>query len=289
MTAQMRTGPAARHADFRGIDPPALNQLIRQVQDAHTAIRGWLNTHRPPPGVPATGYRQAEQAAQWAADQLGMLTRRYNYALTRTGGGRGVRTPPVPAPAPSPPGTGAPRPGGTVGPAAPPRRTDRADRPPRPAEPPPRTTPHGAGDLGGFATRQEAAKAARSDALAIAAAVQDRRPVSDQVWRRLTENADDPDYTETLYERLGPAGAADLLRAAGGDQARVGAVRESLGTASHLLAMDARWLRAFLAEAGRAGVHPVAVQVLAGADMSRRTREAIGRLDLRPAAGGRAG
>jgi hypothetical protein len=80
-----------------------------------------------------------------------------------------------------------------------------------------------------------------------------------------------------------------LLKAAGGDQARVGAVRESLGTASHHLTMDVRWLRAFLAEADRAGVHPVAVQVLTGADMSRRTREAVGKLDLRPVAGRRAG
>ncbi|MBX6770024.1 MAG: hypothetical protein IRY90_23210, partial [Actinomadura rubrobrunea] len=82
MTAQMRTGPAARDADFRGIDPPALNQLIRQMQEAAAAIRGWLDTHRPPPGVSAAGYRQADRVAQWTVDQLGMLTRRYNFAVT---------------------------------------------------------------------------------------------------------------------------------------------------------------------------------------------------------------
>ncbi|MFC5754036.1 hypothetical protein [Actinomadura rugatobispora] len=284
MTAQMRTGPAARHADFRGIDPPALGQLIKQVQDANTAIRSWLNGHRPPPGVSAAGYRQAEQAAQWAADQLGMLTRRHAYAMTHPDGGGGVEVPPAPAPLPRTPGTGTPGPGGTPEPvrAQPPRGSGSPARPPS-------TTPNGAGDLGNFPTRQDAAKAAKADALAVAAAVQDRRPVPEQVWKHLKENAGDPDYTEKLYERLGPAAAADLLKAAAGDQARVGAVRESLGTASHHLTMDVRWLRAFLAEADRAGVHPVAVQVLTGADMSRRTREAIGKLDLQPVTGRRAG
>ncbi|WP_395111510.1 hypothetical protein [Actinomadura sp. SCN-SB] len=264
MTGQMRTGPAARDADFRGIDPPALNHLIKQMQDAQAAIRGWLNGHRPPPGVSAAGYRQAEQVAQWTADQLGMLTRRYHYAITHPDRGRGVQAPPPPRPP-----SGSPR---SDGPAtAPPRR--------------PSLTPNGAGgDLGNFATRQDAAKAARSDAPAVAAAVQDRKPVPEEVWARLKANAGDPDYTERLYERLGPAMAADLLKAADGDPARLAIVRESLGTASHHVVMDVRWLRAFLAEADRAGVHPVAVQVLTGAEMSHRTREAIGRLDLPPAA-----
>ncbi len=112
------------------------------------------------------------------------------------------------------------------------------------------------------------------------AAVQDGRPVPDSVWKHLKANADDPDYTEKLYERLGPAATADLLKAADGDKAKLKAVQESLGIASHHLTMDVKWLRACLAEADRAGVRPVAVQVLLGADMSERTRTAVGKLDL---------
>ncbi|WP_301178304.1 hypothetical protein, partial [Actinomadura geliboluensis] len=96
MTAQMRTGPAARDPQFRGIDPPALNQVIKQLQDAQNAIQGWLNAHRPPPGVSTAGHRQADQVAQWAADQLGMLSRRYNYAVTHPSPGRRPRRPPAP-------------------------------------------------------------------------------------------------------------------------------------------------------------------------------------------------
>ncbi|GAA1814408.1 hypothetical protein [Actinomadura chokoriensis] len=276
MTAQMRTGPAARDPEFRGIDPPALDRVIRQLQDAQNAIRGWLNAHRPPPGVSAAGYRQADQVAQWAADQLGMLSRRYNYAVTHPSPGGGVDAPPPPAPAPRPGGTapvpvGTPRPTGPPSPgAAPPKFT-------------PEPTPRGAGDIGDFPTRQAAAKAARTDALTVVAAVQDGRPVPGSVWTHLRANADDPDYTEKLYERLGPAAAADLLKAAGGDEVRLEAVRESLGMSSQHLAMDVKWLRAFLAEADRAGVRPAAVQVLTGAAMSERTRAAIAELGLHDA------
>ncbi|MEV4258689.1 hypothetical protein AB0J52_36490, partial [Spirillospora sp. NPDC049652] len=106
MTAEMRTGPASRDGDFRGIDPPALDQLLRQVQQANTAIRGWLAGHRPPPGVAATGYRQAEQVGQWAADQIGMLSRRYNFAITHPDTGGGVHVPPAAPPSPGPSGGG---------------------------------------------------------------------------------------------------------------------------------------------------------------------------------------
>lgn len=276
MTAQMRTGPAARDPEFRGIDPPALDQVIRQLQDAQNAIQGWLNAHRPPPGVSAAGYRQADQVAQWAADQLGMLSRRYNYAVSHPSPGGGVAAPPPPAPAPRPGGT-APAPVGTPRPV----------RPPSPEAAPPKftpePTPRGAGDIGNFPTRQAAAKAAKADALTVVAAVQDGRPVPDSVWKHLKANADDPDYTEKLYERLGPAAAADLLKAAGGDEARLEAVQESLGVASRRLAMDVTWLRAFLAEADREGVRPAAVQVLTGAAMSERTRAAAAKLDLHEA------
>ncbi|WP_262401839.1 hypothetical protein [Actinomadura sp. CNU-125] len=50
--------------------------------------------------------------------------------------------------------------------------------------------------------------------------------------------------------------------------------------ASNEVRMDVAWLRAFLAEAERAGVRPVAVEILTGADWSARTREAVGKLDL---------
>lgn len=269
MTAEMRTGPGARHSDFRGIDPAALNQLIKQVKDADNAIKSWLNGHRPPPGVSAAGYRQADQVAQWAADQLGMLTRRYNYAITHPDQGGGVDTPPVP---PSP-GTGTPSPGtpgggGTPAPAPPPRRKN--------------TVPRGAGDLGGFPNRQAALKAAKADALSVAGALQDRRPIPDSVWKHLKANADDPDYTEKLYERLGPAGVAGLIDAANGDKAKLKAIQEALGMASHHMAMDVKWLRALLAEADRTGTRPLVVQLLTGADVTQKTRDAMAKLGLSP-------
>ncbi|MEU9018872.1 hypothetical protein [Actinomadura sp. NPDC048394] len=271
MTAQMRTGPAARDPEFRGIDPPALDQVIKQLRDAQAAIAGWLNGHRPPAGVPAAGYRDADQVAHWVSGQLGMLARRYNFAITHPDPGGGVDAPPAPKPAPAPKRTGG-APGGTPRPVRPPSRTS----PVRTVAP----TPRGAGDLGGYPDRPAAQKAARADALAVAAAVQGGKPVPDAVWKRLKADAGDPDYTETLYARLGPAGAADLVRAAHGDAARLKAVRESLGTSSHHLTMDVKWLRAYLAEADRAGVRPAAVQVVTEANMSARTREALVKLHL---------
>jgi hypothetical protein len=287
MTAQMRTGPAARNPDFRGIDPPALNQLLRQMQEAATAIRGWLNSHRPPPGVSAAGYRQADQVAQWTADQLGMLTRRYNYAVTHPDRGRGVQAPSAPAPTPGKSagaGTGAtrgvpaPRAGAgkggqpSKGGGTPPRSVK-----PAPARPPRGTTPNGAGDIGNFPTREAAAKAARADALAVSAALKEELPIPKSVWQHLKANADDPDYTEKLYELLGPAGIAALIQAAGGAETRLGFLQESLGTASHHLTMDAKWMRTLLEEAESRDVRSVAVRVLTGADLSEKAREALAR------------
>ncbi|MFF0523948.1 hypothetical protein ACFYTC_35065 [Actinomadura nitritigenes] len=271
MTAQMRTGPAARDPDFRGIDPPALDQVIRQLRDAQAAISGWLNGHRPPAGVSQAGYRQADQVAHWVSGQLGMLTRRYNFAVTHPDPGGGVDAPPVPRPAPAPKRTGG-SPGGTPRPVRPPARTAPVHK----AAP----TPRGAGDLGGYPDRPAAQKAARADALAVIAAVQGGKAVPDAVWKRLTADAGDPDYTETLYARLGPAGAAHLVEAAHGDAARLKTVRESLGTSSHHLAMDVKWLRAYLAEADRAGMRPAAVRVVTEANLSARTREALVKLHL---------
>jgi hypothetical protein len=48
-------------------------RLVKQVQDAGTAVMNWLNAHRPPPGVPTGGYREAARAEQWATGQVGML------------------------------------------------------------------------------------------------------------------------------------------------------------------------------------------------------------------------
>ncbi|QKG26527.1 hypothetical protein [Actinomadura verrucosospora] len=271
MTAQMRTGPAARDPDFRGIDPPALAQVIKQLRDAQAAISGWLNGHRPPAGVSQAGYRQADQVAHWVSGQLGMLERRYNFAVSHPDPGGGVDAPPVPRPAPAPKRTGG-TPGGTPRPVRPPGRTSPVHK----VAP----TPHGAGDLGGYPDRPAAQKAARADALAVAAAVRGGKAVPDAVWKRLKADAGDPDYTETLYARLGPEGAAGLVGAAHGDAARLKVIQESLGTSSRHLTIDVKWLRAFLAEADRAGVRPSAVRVVTEADLSARTREAVARLHL---------
>ncbi|MFV2176389.1 hypothetical protein ACFHW2_26115 [Actinomadura sp. LOL_016] len=286
MTAQMRTGPAARDPNFRGIDPPALDRLVRQMQDAQSAIRGWLNAHRPPPGVSAAGYRQADEVAQWVGSQLGMLSRRYNYAMTHPDGGS-MQAPPSPAPSPGTERAPVEAGGGAPAPVAPPRREPVA-RAPRSPEPGRAKAPaaggglssRGAGDIGSHPDRRTAEKAAEADARALRAAFEGDRPVPAAVWTRLKADADDPDYTARLYERLGPAGAARLLAGAEGDENRLRVIREALGMASNEVRMDVGWLRAFLAEAGRAGVRPVAVQVLTGADWSARTREAVGRLDL---------
>jgi hypothetical protein len=274
---------ARRDPDFRGIDPDALGHLIEQVGDAGTAITSWLRAHRPPPGVPTGGYRQAAQAEQWATEQLGMLARRRNYAITHPDRSRGVTAPPAPprmrgatggrAPGAAP-GTGAPRTGAGAGTTG----TPRAARPPRPA-------PAGAGagpDLGDFPTREAAAKAARADVLVFERASRGREPVPDDVWRRLAACADDPDYTEAFYERLGAAGTADLLAAAGrertGRAAPLDAVEESLGMVSHRLPMGETWLREFLARAERNGDPAEAVRILAAADLSPAADRALERL-----------
>ncbi|WP_026411644.1 hypothetical protein [Actinomadura oligospora] len=273
MTAEMRTGPASRDGDFRGIDPPALDQLLRQVQQANTAIRGWLAGHRPPPGVSASGYRQAEAVGQWASDQIGMLSRRYNFAITHPDDGGGVHVPPSPAPSPGPSGgSGGGGGGGTSGPGK--------VTPPRTHKRPHRTTPNGAGDLGGFTTPEAAARAARKDALAIDDAIKHHRPVPAETWKHLTEHAGDPDYTRSLYERLGPSGAAELIKAAHGNPARLKAVERSLGVASHHVTMNARWLDALLDESDRLGDHTSAVHVLTTAHTSARTRDALTKLGL---------
>ncbi|RFU41321.1 hypothetical protein DZF91_12395, partial [Actinomadura logoneensis] len=159
-------------------------------------------------------------------------------------------------------------------------RGPRKVAPPASHPRPHRTTPNGAGDLGKFRTPHEAARAARKDAAGIADAVKHHRPVPAETWKDLTEHAGDPDYTRALYERLGPTGAAALIKAAHGNPAHLKVIERSLGVASHHLTMNARWLDALLDESDRLGDHRTAVHVLTTADTSARTRDALTRLGL---------
>jgi hypothetical protein len=261
----MRAGPARRDPDFRGIDTEALGHLIKQVKDATTAIKGWLNAHPLPPEVPRTGVRMATEVDLWASSQLGMLTRRRNYALTHPDRVHDM-------PKPGKPRLGA---GGGTGRGTPP---PSRGVPSRGARPPRRTTPAGAGPhLGNFPTQQAAAKAGTADALAIKQAAREHAALSDAVWRRLRANADDPDYTAALYKRLGPAGTADLIAAAGHDRARLKLIAESLGTGSHHAPIDEKWLRTLLADVDPR-FRDDAVQVLRDADLSPRSGAALARL-----------
>lgn len=271
MSGSMRAAAAA-DPGFRGIDPAALGQLVKQLNAADRAIQGWLNAHPPPPGVAAEGYHRAQDAGVWVSEQISMLTRRYNYAITHPDPVGGVTPAPAPPPRRAVPPAPAPGGGGAgVRPGRPPVRT------------PPPATPRGAGPIGHYPDRRAAQRAARSDALVIGRAVEHREPIPDEVWKRLKANADDPDYTETLYERLGPAGTADLIRRAAGNDARLKVIQDSIGVASHHADLDAAWIRALLAEADRDGTRAAAVQVLTHAGVSRRTQAALVRLGLLPA------
>ncbi|HEX2314758.1 MAG TPA: hypothetical protein VHJ17_13535 [Thermomonospora sp.] len=277
MSSSMRTGPAAADPQFRGIDPAALGHLLKQMSAADRAIQAWLAAHPPPPGVSAAGHRRAQEVSVWVTEQLSMLTRRYNFAITHPDPGGGVRPGPGAPPLPSTPPSG-----GHGGPGGP------RWSPPRPSPPPrqPRgLTPKGAGpDTGVFTTRRDAQRAARLDAQVVRRNLDAGRELPDDVWRRLAANAHDPDYTEELYDRLGPAGVADLIAAAAGNADRLGALADSLGTASFHLGMNAAWIRAVLAEADRDGTRDVVLRVLLDADMSPRTDGALARLGLLPGA-----
>jgi hypothetical protein len=257
---------ARRDPNFRGIDPVALGHLVRQATDADNTIRSWLSAHQPPPGVSATGYSQAAEAGQWLSMQLGMLTRRRNYALTHPDPGGGVTVPPSVGKL-GKTGSGASGGGATTG------RGKGA----LPAKP--RLTPHGAGpDLGHYPTHQAAVKAAAADALVIKKAEKNHTPIPAEVWKRLKADAHDPDYTQALYDRLGPVGTAGLIAAAGHDTARLKEISTSLGLADHQLGMDQKWLRALLAESGRLHDRTAAVQVLSGTHFTPRTAAALTRV-----------
>ncbi|GAA4500326.1 hypothetical protein GCM10023191_048520 [Actinoallomurus oryzae] len=239
---------AARDKDFVGVDVDAMARLIHQMNGASQAIATWLRTNATlPPSVPRTGLRQAQAVHTWTGSQQGMLTRRRNYAITHLSQG-----------GPTMPKVSAGRLGGGA------RR---------------RTTSAGAGhDLGGFPDVRAATRAGSADAAAVRTAHEAHRPVPEEVWRRLRASADDPDYAHGLYGRLGPAGTAWLIEAAGRDH--LDDVRASLGVASHHLTMDEKWLRAMLDEALRRGVRDDAVALLSQAALAHRTRVAFGHLGL---------
>lgn len=235
----------ARDKNFVGVDIDAMARLIQQMGGASGAISAWLRTNGAlPPSVPRTGLREAAAVDTWVGAQSGMLTRRRNYAVTHLDQG-GPAMPQV-------------SPGGLGG--APHRR---------------RTTAAGAGPtVGHFPDTHAALRAGAADAAAFG------KDHDAAIWHRLDANAGDPDYTHGLYARLGPAGTADLIKAAGDDQDRLAAVRRSLGVASHHLTIDEKWLRAMLARAGHDGVRDEAVRLLAGAGLGPRAKVALGHLGL---------
>jgi hypothetical protein len=240
---------AARDKDFIGVDIDAMARLIHQMNGASDAISAWLRANGAlPPGVPRTGLRQAAAVRAWAGEQSGMLTRRRNYAITHLGQG------------------GHPMPHVSAG---------GLGRSPR------RTTAAGAGrHVGDFPDAHAATRAGAADATAVRAAIESGRPVPAKVWQRLADDADDPDYARGLYDRLGPAGTARLIRAAAADEDHLAAVRTSLGVASHHLAMNEKWLRDLLDAALRDGVRDDAVRLLAGAGLAHRSKVALGHLGL---------
>lgn len=244
----LRAG-AARDKNFVGIDTAAMARLIQQMTGASNAISGWLRGNAAlPPGVPRTGLHQAAAVETWVRAQNAMLTRRRDYAIAHLG--KGARDMPRVA-------------SGRLG--------ERRSH----------TTSAGAGHtVGHFPDGHAATRAGAADAAAVHAALGEHRPISGEVWKRLTTDADDPDYAKGLYGRLGPVGTARLIKAALDDEARLTAVRESLGLASHHLPMNEKWLGALLDEASRQGVHDEAVHLLEHAGLDRRAAVALGHIGL---------
>jgi len=256
----MREGPASRDSQFRGIDTDALGQLIRQIETATSNLDGWFSAHPPPAGVSTAGYLKARAVGRWADEQLSMLTRRRNYALTHQD------QPTVDSPA-APPVVAKPTPNQTPKPA------------PKPKFPETKTKPKhlvltGAGEIGGFPDSKAAAKAAASDALAIKTAQQNHQPVPNEVWKHIAAHSHDPEYTAALYKRLGPEGVAQLIKAAGTNQTEIKSITESVTAADYLLHMDGKWIAALLAEADRLNNREHVVQVLNDTPLASRLLEA---------------
>jgi hypothetical protein len=235
----------ARDKDFVGVDIDAMARLIHQMGGAASAISAWLRTNGAlPPSVPRTGLRQASAVHQWVGGQSGMLTRRRNYAITHLSQG-GHSMPQVSA--------------GGLG------------------KSPHRTTKAGAGrEVGNFPDVHAATRAGAADGSAFEKNAKNEK----NIWRHLAANADDPDYAHGLYDRLGPAGTARLIKAAVGDKEHLTAVETSLGVASHHMTMNEKWLRAMLDEALREGVRDDAVRVLEHAGLGHRAKVALGHLGL---------
>jgi hypothetical protein len=253
----MREGPASRDSQFRGIDTDALSHLIQQIQAAVSQIDHWLSAHPPPDGVQSSGYKQATSTMLWASDQLSMLTRRRNYALTHRD------QPTVTAPAPP------------IDVKATPKQTPK----PVPKFPEVKTKPKhlvltGASEIGGFPDTKAAEKAAASDALAIKTAQQNHQPVPNEVWKHIAAHSHDPEYTAALYKRLGPEGVAQLIKAAGTNQTEIKSITESVTAADYLLHMDGKWIAALLAEADRLNNREHVVQVLNDTPLASRLLEA---------------
>jgi len=253
----MREGPASRDSQFRGIDTDALSHLIDQIRAATSAIDGWLAQNRPPAGVSSPGYRQASAVELWANEQMGMLTRRRNYALTH-------RDKPTVV-APAPPVTPKPTPKQTPEPAP---------KTPKPKFKKKELVLTGSGEIGNFPNTKAAEKAAASDALAIKTAQQNHRPVPDEAWKHLAAHSHDPEYTAALYERLGPEGVAQLIKAAGTNQTEIKAIIESVTAADHLLHMDDKWIAALLAEADRLNDRQHVLEVLSTTPLVTKLAEA---------------
>lgn len=255
----MREGPASRDSQFRGIDTDALGHLIQQLQAAAEQIDRWLTAHPTPAGVPSSGYQQATSTTLWASNQLGMLTRRRNYALTHRD------QPTVVAPAPP------------VNVKATPKQTPAPV--PKPKFPEIKTKPKhlvltGAGEIGGFPDTKAAEKAAASDALAIKTAQQNHQPVPNEVWKHIAAHSQDPEYTAALYKRLGPEAVAQLIKAAGTNKTEIKSIIESVTAADHLLHMDGKWIAALLAEADRLNNREHVVQILTDTPLASRLLEA---------------
>lgn len=257
-----------RDPNFRGIDTDALGQLVKQATDAANAIQGWLGSHQPPPGVSASGYTAAADVSRWVGNQLGMLTRRRNFALSHPDQGGNI-----PAPKPSR-NLGKANSGSTPGggPATPGIGQT-------PAKPHKRVVPAGAGPhLGSYPTTGAAVKAATADVAAIKKALHDHTSVPASVWRHLKADATDPDYTRALVEGLGPAGVAGMIKAAGGDQAELHEISLALGTASHHMTLTRGWLTSLLTDSAALHDRPAAVKVLTGAPWSVKAKATLGKV-----------
>lgn len=260
---------ARRDPNFRGIDTDALGQLVKQTTDAANAIQSWLGSHPAPPGVSASGYTAAADVGRWVGNQLGMLTRRRNFALSHPDQGGNLPTTPPPRKLGKTNGSGTPAgtPGSTPGSGQ------------SPAKPRRRIVPAGAGPhLGSYPTTSAAVKAATGDVAAIKKALHDHTLIPASVWQHLRADAKDPDYTRALVEGLGPAGVAGLINAAGNSQTELHEISAALGTASRQMTVTRGWVSSLLTHSAALHDRPTAVKVLTGAPWSVKAKATVGKI-----------